>query len=225
MNLSRYLNHPTVQPHLKTFAAGDFLFRQGQIGSTMHYLISGSVELVAEREEDEHIENILIPGDYFGERALFGDNAHQRLFGARAREEVKTLEIGPTELEMLQIAVPGMLADILRGVFEITNHRLSRANYLVRALRSSRNEERLIAVIEYFCRCAGRQMGRALEVTLSVDSIHYYVDMPKERIAQCLEDLTRQGFLRPKKKGVYLVPDETRLNQYLSTISQARRAA
>ncbi len=214
MKLSRYLNHPAVQRLTKTYREGENLFKQGQPANSMFFIISGSVELVAEKDGDAHVEEILLPGHFFGEKALISDTNHQRLFGARAGEPVKVFEMTNQDLEYIQAAVPGMLAEILRGIFEITAARLDRTNYMVRALRSNSPEERLLSIIEYFCHSASRQAGRAIEVVLSVDSIHYYLDVKKEQIAAYLESLVAVGLLVPKKKNVYLVPNEAALMDY-----------
>ena len=51
-----------------TYAPGNFLVREGEVGKAMVFITSGEVEIVA--GEDEDIKGTMGPGDYFGYLSL-----------------------------------------------------------------------------------------------------------------------------------------------------------
>ncbi|MEL7037204.1 MAG: mechanosensitive ion channel domain-containing protein [Cyanobacteria bacterium J06592_8] len=67
----------------QTFRAGQFIFHEGDEGDAFHIILSGSVEIIAERKADKHIRD-LDAGDFFGELSLL--MGIHRSAGVRAKE-------------------------------------------------------------------------------------------------------------------------------------------
>jgi CRP-like cAMP-binding protein len=106
MEFQEYLNQPNLRPFIKKFRAEDYLFRQGQMGNTMFIVVEGKVELIAEADQGEHVEAILGPGHFLGEKAMLQDSPYQRLFGARAAEITKVLELSGKDVQEIQRTAP-----------------------------------------------------------------------------------------------------------------------
>lgn len=211
MEISEYYSITELKPCFRTFAAGDYLFKQGQSGNTMFIILSGEVELLAERDDVEVLEAVLAGGQFLGEKAIVTELAHQRLFSARARRTTDALEVSSKDIDRLQQKAPHVVSDMLRRSFVVSGERLSRMNYLVRILRPSDNDQRLVACIRYFCRALGKRTDQGVEITLPLASIHYYIDMDLLTIRAELVRLDAAGLVKAQGKDRYLVPDENAL--------------
>lgn len=211
MDLADYLKILELQSCRRRWHEGDYLFRQGQVGTSLFIIVEGEVELIAEREDAEHVEAVLCAGHFLGEKALVSGASHQRLFSARARTGAQGLELTPDDLKRLEEKAPAVLSDMLRRSFQISSERLGRMNFLVRILRSSNNEERLVNCIRYFCRSIGKRSAEGVEISLPLESVQYYIDMEPALISQSLTRLIENGLLVPLKSDRYLVRDENAL--------------
>ncbi len=114
-----------------------------------------------------------------------------------------------------------VLADILKRSFQIGGDRLSRANFLIRILRSSDNQERLVNFVRFFCRTAGRRGKEGIEVNLSPEALYYYIDMEPAAIRSGLERLVQAKLVIHKGNDQYLVPDENALLHFIVEIRDA----
>lgn len=61
-------------PNAKKYGPGEYIFREGDTGSEVYIIQSGTVEVIKDLEDAEVILATLKKGDFFGEMALFGDN-------------------------------------------------------------------------------------------------------------------------------------------------------
>lgn len=75
----------------KTFAEGEYIFRQGDVANSLFVIQKGAVEILLETAEQEQILDVLGEGDIFGEIALFAEKA--RFTSARAKGEARVLRI------------------------------------------------------------------------------------------------------------------------------------
>ena len=68
-----------------TYRRGDVVFRQGDPGATMYIIQSGAVEVSQQQNSGETVIAILEKGDFFGEMALFQDQARSATITALGR--------------------------------------------------------------------------------------------------------------------------------------------
>ena len=59
---------------IKKYEPGEYIFREGDTGSEVYIIQSGTVEVVKGLEDSEVVLAALKKGEFFGEMALFGDN-------------------------------------------------------------------------------------------------------------------------------------------------------
>lgn len=57
----------------KLYEDGEAIFRQGETGDCMYLVQEGKVEVLQRKGEMEFCLAVVDKGDYFGEKALFGD--------------------------------------------------------------------------------------------------------------------------------------------------------
>jgi CRP/FNR family cyclic AMP-dependent transcriptional regulator len=74
----------------RTYRRGEVIFHQGDVGNSLHVLVSGAVKVVNDAESgDEAVLFILGPGDTFGELSLL--DGEPRSAGVEAMEPVETV--------------------------------------------------------------------------------------------------------------------------------------
>ena len=88
-------------PHVKTlrFLAGETIFRQGDIGSELYFIVSGSVRVTRGLETDRKLIAELGEGDTFGEIALISDQP--RSANVEAITDIEVYSIHKIEFEHL----------------------------------------------------------------------------------------------------------------------------
>lgn len=76
------------------YAAGEVIFRQGDLGTDMYIIHEGQVEIVTGDGERENVVAVLEKGDFFGEMSLLDEQP--RSATARAATDVRLLTIDGT---------------------------------------------------------------------------------------------------------------------------------
>jgi CRP/FNR family transcriptional regulator, cyclic AMP receptor protein len=80
-----------------SFRAGEVVFRMGELGSTLHVIRSGRMDIVRESESgDQIVLASLGPGEFFGELSLF--DRGPRSATVIAAEDTRTLSLGRADI-------------------------------------------------------------------------------------------------------------------------------
>lgn len=215
----RYASHPFFKKLIRTIEKDEYLFRQGQKGNTMFIILEGMVQLIAERDGEEHLIAVMESGQFLGEKALVKETPYQRVFSAKAATQLAVLEIGMKEVVTIQRESPELMLTILKRSFQIAAERLDRANYLIRVLRSSDNVQRLRDCLLYLCRTTGQKVIEGTRVALSAESVYYFIDMELDDINAYLTKLTRAKLIVRNGPNHYIVPDETALLTFFDELA------
>lgn len=226
MDAHIFLKDEGLKGFLKKANAGDYLFLQGQRANSMLLIVEGRVSLIGEKNEEQHLIGMVEPGQFLGEKALIKDTPYQRAFTAIADIDTSYLEFASHDLETLQRTSPDVMMALLRGILSTVAARFDKANYLVRALRSTNNLERMIHCLIYFCRSSGRRFPGGTEILASTDALRFYIDMGTADIEAVIRELESQRLLIPQ--GIphrYLVPSEQALIAYLPILLDKASAA
>lgn len=98
-----------------TYAPGELIVGQGQIGDSMFIILGGSVEVALNDDSGSPVA-MLNAGNFFGEMALF--TGEPRSADVRAVGEVEVLEIRKARLEQLLAANSELAGDFCRHIAE-----------------------------------------------------------------------------------------------------------
>ncbi|MGZ5475772.1 MAG: cyclic nucleotide-binding domain-containing protein [Thermoanaerobaculia bacterium] len=117
-----------VKDSTVSYAAGDMIFSQGDLGTEMFIIQDGEVEILKHINGESHILSHLEKGDFFGEMALL--EAAPRTADAIAKTEVKVLIINGSRFDDMLKKNPEIAVRIIRKY----SKRLREANTLLERL-------------------------------------------------------------------------------------------
>ncbi len=103
---------------LRSYAAGEVIFRKGDQGASVFGIVDGSVRI---DWGQEHHGEILGPGSSFGVGALVGTE-HQRFGTATALEDTQLLEMNREEFLFALQELPMFALEMLHGLEERLGH-------------------------------------------------------------------------------------------------------
>jgi CRP/FNR family transcriptional regulator, cyclic AMP receptor protein len=104
--------------NLRTFAAGEVIFRTGDEGASVFGIVDGEVEI---DWGQEHHGEILGPGSSFGVGALV-DNQHRRVGTATALRDTQLLEMNREEFLFALQELPMFALEMLHGLEDRLGH-------------------------------------------------------------------------------------------------------
>lgn len=118
---------------LETFAAGDYVFREGESADRLYLLLSGSARVARQRDGAELTLAYLLPGQFFGELAILNDQP--RAASVRAASELQlasldaawfrsTLADNP-QLQSIMQSLHGMYLMPSRGLLTLQTGQLA----------------------------------------------------------------------------------------------------
>jgi CRP-like cAMP-binding protein len=88
-------------PLTADYPAGEYIFREGELGTEMYIIHEGKVEILNRMGEEDRVLAVLEKGDFFGEMSVLEDLP--RAASARALSDTRLLQInGSTFDQMLQ---------------------------------------------------------------------------------------------------------------------------
>ncbi len=114
-----------IKDSSEIYAAGDVIFRQGDLGTEMYIIQEGQVEIVKHIGSESHVLSHLDKGDFFGEMAILENVA--RSADAIAASEVRVLPINGSRFDEMLRKNPEVAVRIIRKY----SQRLRDANTLL----------------------------------------------------------------------------------------------
>ncbi len=97
-------------PEVKSYSAGDYIFRKGEPGTVMYMVIEGDIDLVVGRVVVETAR----PGAFIGEMALIDDAA--RSASARAKTDARLFPIDEARFQSLVSQTPSFALDVMKAL-------------------------------------------------------------------------------------------------------------
>ena len=198
---------------LVEFSAGDYLFRQGEKGNTMYFILSGSIQLSHRLENTERLVGHMESGEFLGEKAILEDVPYRRACSALATSNLQTLEFSAGDLKVIQSRVPDFSLKILSMVSE----RLDKANHLISVLQLNRETDRLVHFLLYEAKFFGVRASQGTEIQLSCRTISEGCNVEEQLVSEALSYLVNQKILLKSLNG-YIIPDENSLLGFLTRL-------
>jgi hypothetical protein len=92
--------------------AGDYVFREGDLGTEMYIINEGKVEILNQVGDEEQVLAVLEKGDFFGEMSVLEDLP--RAASARAATDVRLLQINGSTFDQLLQGNPEIAVRMMR---------------------------------------------------------------------------------------------------------------
>lgn len=218
MFLEEYLSDPELEPLLKTVEAGEYLFRQGEMGTCMYVIMDGMVQLFDETGEEHHLMGTFGPGQFFGEKAMLVSNGHLRFFSALAQVKTTVLTVTLQKVLTIEKVIP----DFMVMMFQAAANRLDKAYYLVRILQSKNDAEKVAHSLLYFFRASGIGEPTSRMVPVTAQDISFLLNRDKDEVAAYLDALVAKNILAKRPNECYVLRDERAL--VLELVSERKAA-
>ncbi len=111
---------------------GEFIFREGELGTEMYIIHEGKVEILSGSGSKEQLLSVLEKGDFFGEMSILEDLP--RAASARAVTEVKLLQINGSTFDQMLRSNPEVAVRMMRKLAR----RLRETDELLRSSTTNR---------------------------------------------------------------------------------------
>jgi CRP-like cAMP-binding protein len=175
---------------VRSFDRNDVIFRQGEPGSTILYILSGKVKLtIVGREGKEAVLAILGPGDFFGVRAL--GEARYRYMDATALTRTTVLRIGKAAFARAMREEPRLAeATISYLLVVLTRAETSLLDHLVHS-----SERRLARILIQLADPEGTGEPGEINPVISQQTLAEMVGTTRARISSFMNKFRRRGFV------------------------------
>lgn len=110
------------------YKAGDFIFREGDLGTEMYIINEGKVEILNVVGDEEQVLAVLEKGDFFGEMSVLEDLP--RAATARAATDVRLLQINGSTFDQLLQGNPEIAVRMMRKL----SRRLRETDEMIKSL-------------------------------------------------------------------------------------------
>lgn len=201
---------PELRRWQRLVTMGQPLFRQGQMAESAFVILEGVVRLVGDRSGTDFSEGAAGPGEILGERVLTEHAPYPRRYGALAQTDVRVLEIPRNDFLQFEKDAPTVANALYRAALAVTQTRLQRMHYLVRALRPTSLDRRVAGLASYFHRTLAT-LGPGAAVSFNAAAVAEYVDLDEVNAEAWLDKLAAKGFLAREATGTYRVTDSSGL--------------
>ncbi len=173
--------------HVRTLAAGEVLFHEGDTSDAMYLLLSGRLKVYACNDSGrEVVYNVLEPGQLLGEMLLDGG---QRSASVQALEASTCVRVDSGDVHGLLHAHPEFAEVLVLGLIA----RLRHATRTIRGMALEGVYERVVALLEDVA--VGDEGHREVPRALTQIEIARRVGASREMVNQVLRDLVRGGFI------------------------------
>lgn len=192
--------------HRRRYPARADVFRPGDPAGTLYYVVSGSVSILAEEEEDrELVLGYFGPGQFVGEMGLFIESDRREVI-LRTRTQCELAEIGYERLH--QLFSGEMASDAAKLLFAIgtqLSHRLLDTSRKASRLAFLDVTDRIVRTLHDLARepeAMSHPQGTQLRV--SRQELARLVGCSREMAGRVLKKLQADGLLHARGKTVVL---------------------
>ncbi len=149
----------------KTYAAGDVIFNEGDIGEEMFIIQSGQVKIVKKTNKEEKTLVILSEGDFFGEMAVI--DREPRSAGAVAIAETRCIVLNNAVFESTMQSNIHIVKRILRNM----SSRLREANKQIANLLLKDHNRRVANTLVLIAQKHGTQTDKGIVMDFPLTAV------------------------------------------------------
>ena len=204
----------TLSRLIRNLSAGEYLFRQSDMGNTMFLILEGTVHLFRQSQHSERLVWTLGPGEMVGEKAILSKEPYRRTVTAQAKTKVIAFEFDTNNVKTIQTKFP----DFMNKLLKMLSERLDHSNELISILQSKDDTTRIIRYLLFFASTHANKTPEGLTVVLTADDISHVVNVGEETVETVMAELVREKLVSKLENG-YLITDAKVLEENITTIS------
>lgn len=206
---------PNFAKLIKNFAPNQYLFSEGDVGTTTFLIINGTVRLIHGTGNDTYLVETLGSGDVLGEKAILNKGPYRHALSAQAAAQTTAIEFEAQHLKLVEAKFPNFTLRLLSTICE----RLDKANELIKILQSNDEPRRLVQYLTYYIRHNKTGVAHFSDLPILIEEVQSIIKMEKELIEKCLRFLTDKKVL-VKKENIYFLVDEEGLTLHLLSLQK-----
>jgi len=194
-----------------SFNAGDYIYREKEIGKEMYIITAGKVESIREMGDDQIVLEVLGPQSFFGEMVLFGDL--KRPTTIRAVENTEVVVVNKNTLNMQFKKVPEWFVAIINTIAQ----RIIKTKRGIKPKVRTSLDYSIIKIIDMMVEEYGSKesRGRSINLTMVREEVCHILGITEEVLDSRLQKLNQFNLVSVKGSSDQLViPDDNRLLQY-----------
>lgn len=182
---------------LRRFVPGEIIFRQGEAGHVMYFILHGRVKIVQTVRDVEKILAILGSGSFFGELALFTNRS--RSATAQALEDCELVELDAEQLDQFMTERPEVARTMIRTLAE----RLRETDDLLENMRLDDADSR---VTNALLQAAEEQGGgfQSVDIAMDPDVLVSKTALSTEDVKRILARLKRHNLIQIVDKRIHI---------------------
>jgi len=188
----------TMGAAYKKVSAGEVIFHEGSMCSFYYQLESGSVKWVNINDDgNEFLQNVIEPGECFGEIPLFDDMPYAA--SAIAETDSVVIRLHRSEFHQLIMERP----DIHFSFTKLMAERLRFKFMLLKELSNHDPEQSISKLLQYFKEKKKNVCGKCNKVNLTRQQIANMTGLRVETVIRTIRNLHDKGQLVIEKGKVY----------------------
>lgn len=200
---------------IKSFAPDQYLFSEGDVGTTTFLIINGTVRLIHGTGNETYIIGTLSAGDVLSEKAILNKGPYRHAMSAQAATQTTAIEFEAQHLKLVEAKFPNFTLRLLATIRE----RLDKANELIEILQSNDEPRRLVQYLTHYIRYNKTGVAHFSDLPILIEKVQGIIKMDKEFIEKCLRFLVDKKVL-VKKENIYFPVDEEGLTLHLPSLQK-----
>jgi CRP-like cAMP-binding protein len=216
------MNDLTLERFAADYEPGTVLFREGEEGTEMYVIQSGSIEIKRRIGDVDRTLAVLSPGEFFGEMALINDRP--RSATAVVLEPARLLVIDGSTFEAMLRSKPEIAVRILKTLAA----RLERANQQVELLLLQDSVHRVVQCLRQVADEGSLTGSGALHLAITPAQIAQRVALSEAAVYSILDRLSEARLvLKAEAAGArgegFVLPEVGRLLEFLEFLEIKER--
>lgn len=193
------------------YSKGSLLFSKGDKANHLYIVRHGKVKIFEMAKDGrQQTVRILLPGDFFGELALFLEEQNY-FVNAETLEDTGLCLLAKNDLKKLLKETP----EITLGILETMSDRLARAEEIIGSLSLKSAEERIAGWLLATAEKEGipTQAGVRLDLALPRHELANLLGLSRETLSRKLTKLQQEGLIATKGQKQIFVLNKNKLAQ------------
>lgn len=200
------------------FNVNDVLFREGETGNVMYVIQSGAVRISKRVGAEEKTLAVLGPGEFVGEMAILNN---------KPRTATATVTEGPMRCLVIDdrtlSSMVSKSSEIALRLIKKLAKRLDSADALVEILMHRDPKARVLLALSRAAEAFGEQREDGILVRVTSSELASQVGVPEEVASELMLRLRRLRIIEPVTEGSVLVPDLSRLEDFIDFLDVPTR--